>query len=68
MSAIERLICLREMSLIGSISLDFAQNTIHYFQNTALNSSTNATKTATNKKQRHNNCIGIKSRTSDSMA
>ena len=38
LSAIETLICPREMSLIGSSSFDFAQNTIHYFQNTILNS------------------------------
>ena len=34
LSAIERLICRREMSLIGSTSFGFAQNTIHDFQNT----------------------------------
>ena len=38
LSAIETLICQREMSLIGSTSFDFAQNTIHDFQNTVLNS------------------------------
>ena len=38
LSAIERLICRREMSLIGSTSFGFAQNTIHDFQNTVLNS------------------------------
>ena len=38
MSAIETLICRIEMSLIGSISFGFAQNTIHYFRNTVLNS------------------------------
>ena len=38
LSAIERLICRREMSLIGSKSFGFAQNTIHDFQNTVLNS------------------------------
>ena len=32
--AIERLICRREMSLTGSSSFRFAQNTIHDFQNT----------------------------------
>ena len=37
-SAIERLICRREMSLIGSTSFGFAQYTIHDFQNTVLNS------------------------------
>ena len=35
---IERLICRREMSLIGSTSFGFAQNTMHDFQNTVLNS------------------------------
>ena len=38
MSAIETLICRIEMSLIGSNSFGFAQNTIHGFQNTLLNS------------------------------
>ena len=38
LSAIEALICRREMSLIGSTSSGFAQNTIHDFQNTVLNS------------------------------
>ena len=38
LSAIERLICHREMSLIGSTSFGFAQNTMHGFQNTILNS------------------------------
>ena len=38
LSAIERLICRREMSLIASTSFGFAQNTIHAFQNTVLNS------------------------------
>ena len=38
LSAIERLICRREMSLIGSTSFGFVQNTIHDFQNTVLNS------------------------------
>ena len=38
LSAIERLICHREMSLIGSTSFGFALNTIHDFQNTVLNS------------------------------
>ena len=37
LSAIETLICRREMSLIGSTSFGFAQNTIHDFQNTVLN-------------------------------
>ena len=36
--AIERLICRREMSLIGSTSFSFAQNMMHDFQNTILNS------------------------------
>ena len=35
LSVIETLI---EMSLIGSTSFDFAQNTIHDFQNTVLHS------------------------------
>ena len=38
LSVIETLICRREMSLIGSTSVGFAQNTIHDFQNTLLNS------------------------------
>ena len=38
LSAIEALVCRREMSLIGSTSLGFAQNTIHDFQNRVLNS------------------------------
>ena len=38
LSAIETLICRREMSLIGSTSFGFAQNTIHDFQNTVYNS------------------------------
>ena len=47
--AIERLVCRREMSLIGSTSFGFAQNTTQDFQNTVLNSqwhclTTNATK------------------------
>ena len=33
LSAIERLICRREIGLIGSTSFGFAQNTIHDFQN-----------------------------------
>ena len=37
LSAIETLICRREISLIGSASFRFAQNTIHDFQNTVLN-------------------------------
>ena len=36
--AIGTLICRREMSLIGSTSFGFAQNTKHDFQNTVLNS------------------------------
>ena len=36
--AIEIIIFHREMSLIGSTSFGFAQNTIHDFQNTVLNS------------------------------
>ena len=38
LSAVETLIFCREMSLIGSTSLGFAQNTKHDFQNTVLNS------------------------------
>ena len=38
LSAIERLICRRNMSLIGSTSFGIAQNTIHDFLNTVLNS------------------------------
>ena len=38
LSAIETLVCDREMSLIGSTSFSFAQNMIHNFQNTVLNS------------------------------
>ena len=38
LSAIERLICHREMSLIGSTSFGLAQNTIRDFQNTVMNS------------------------------
>ena len=38
LSAIETLICGREMILIGSTSFGFVQNTIHVFQNTVLNS------------------------------
>ena len=38
LSAIETLICRRKMSLKGSTSFRFAQNTIHDFQNTVLNS------------------------------
>ena len=50
MSTIKTLFCRREMSLIGSISSGFAQNTKHDFQNTVLNSLwhlplTNTTKT-----------------------
>ena len=37
-SAIETLTCRREISLIGSTSFGFAQNTIHNLQNTLLNS------------------------------
>ena len=45
----ETLVCRREMSLLGSTSFGFAQNTRHDFQNTVLNSkwhcrTTNATK------------------------
>ena len=47
-SANETLICRRKISLIGSTPVNFAQNTIHDFQNTLLNivalSWTNATK------------------------
>ena len=47
---IETLICRREMSLIGSTSFNFAQNTIHDFSKYRIElivalSSTNATKT-----------------------
>ena len=38
LSAIGTLICRREMSLIESTSFGFAQNAIHDFQNTILNS------------------------------
>ena len=38
LSAIETPVCGREMSLKGSTSFGFAQNTIHDFQNTVLNS------------------------------
>ena len=38
LSAMEKLICRREMSLIGSTSFGLAQNMIHDFQNTILNS------------------------------
>ena len=38
LSAIETLICPREMSLIGFTPFGFAQNMIHDFQNTVLNS------------------------------
>ena len=38
LSATETLICRREMSLTGCISFGFAQNTIHDFQNTVMNS------------------------------
>ena len=38
LSAIETLVCRREMSLIGSTTFGFAQNKIHNFQNTVLNS------------------------------
>ena len=38
LSAIETLICRREMSLIGSNSFGFAQNTIHGLQNIVMNS------------------------------
>ena len=34
LSAIETLICGKEMSFIGSTSFSFAQNTIHNFRNT----------------------------------
>ena len=39
LSAIERLICRRGMSLIGFTSFSLAQNMMHNFQNTVLNSS-----------------------------
>ena len=38
LSDTETLVCRREMSLIGSTSFGLAQNTIHDFQNTILNS------------------------------
>ena len=38
LNAIGRLICRREPSLIKSTSFSFAQNMMHDFQNTALNS------------------------------
>ena len=38
LSAIERLICRREMGFIGSTSFGFEQNTMNDFQNTVLNS------------------------------
>ena len=38
LSAIERLICRIEMSLIGYSSFGFAQNTMHDFQDTVMNS------------------------------
>ena len=49
LSAVETLVCRREISLIGYSSFGFAQNTIHDFQNTVLNSlwqrlTTNATR------------------------
>ena len=45
LGAIERLICRREMSLIGFTSFGLAQNTMHDFQNSL--SLTNATKLST---------------------
>ena len=38
LSAIETLICRREMSSMGSTFFGFAQNTVHDFRNTVLNS------------------------------
>ena len=38
LSAIQTFVCRREMSLIGSTSLGFAQNAIRDFQSTVLNS------------------------------
>ena len=38
LSAVERLICHRKISLIGPTSFSFAQNKMHDFQNTILNS------------------------------
>ena len=38
LSAIEIIICSREMNLVGSTSFGFAQNTMHDCQNTVLNS------------------------------
>ena len=40
LSAIERLICRREISLIGSTSFVFAQNTMHYFDKCHKNKTT----------------------------
>ena len=36
LSAIETIVCRKEMSLMGSTSFGFAQNTIHDIQNTVL--------------------------------
>ena len=44
LNVIETLICHREMSLKGSTSFGFAQNTIHDFELIAALSSTNAKK------------------------
>ena len=38
MGVLQTLICGREMSLMGSTSFSFAQNTIHDIRNTVLNS------------------------------
>ena len=38
LSGIKYLFVMRKLSLIGSTSFGFAQNTIHDFQNTVLNS------------------------------
>ena len=38
LSSVETLVCRREMSLMGLLPSVFAQNTIHDFQNTILNS------------------------------
>ena len=37
-NTIETVICSREINLIGSTSFGFAQNTIHDFENTVLES------------------------------
>ena len=37
-SNVETLVCRRELSLLGPTFFDFAQNTMHDFQNTLINS------------------------------